>query len=364
MIAMVFPRHLPNLPLANVKKTPLHHSIYHKACAIFRALAMAIQYSLMCLSVTVRHWRWLPNAKPLKFQTVPTWNIASLQLLPQCFKTALRPFPKELYRHIGPKQGFRITHDVIYRPASGLCLGMSLTFLSQYLAGKGSSTDNLLAAARLFRRGGTEMSVRVQAIYDTLMGIQGQVYPQDVHFFAQVLKRIRIDPHLTQKKELLVTIQAFINLQDPLKSLRQFVLDDLERQGINITPDLYALILELGALWDLRQHPNENKNDAIHNAIIQLVANDLQLEMVDATRLQGKFNVVAEQLRNVAPGNYLIQFPIHTLAFIKSAECTAIWEPNEGLALLAANQQQEALAHLLHYYASHDLVSVKVLSIK
>lgn len=46
--------------------------------------------------------------------------------------------------HWQRRWGVRITHDLILRPANGLCLGKSLAFLSASLSGQGPSFSNNL----------------------------------------------------------------------------------------------------------------------------------------------------------------------------------------------------------------------------
>ena len=222
----------------------------------------------------------------------------------------------------------------------------------------------ILAAAKFLKHDRTETSVKLQALYDALTGIQGTVQAQELDFFRKVLEGGNIPYQATRKQDFLGSLEAFLIVKDRAESLRQFVLVDLESKGIEITPDIYALTLELDTFWHLRQHPGEQKNDCIHNAIIQAMANYLNLESANAKRVQGEIAFVGDQLNQLADGGYLIQFSHHTIALVKAQTHLALMDPNEGMALHSNDDQKDALLHLLQYYASNDLVALKVISIQ
>jgi len=339
-------------------------SLYKIVRAIFREIAMALQYTLVLISCTIYHLPFLPSSlgRTLK---VSSRNIAGLNALGHCLATAWHPLPRTLYNDIGRTRGLRVTHDITYQPASGLCLAMSLIFLSKYLLGEeANDTTNLLAAAEVLRTDEKVTSVKLQGIYDALLGINGAIKAEEKDFFCAVLQGRTLVFQLDWKYELLVSIEAFMAVQNHLGTLRQFIFDDLENRNVEITPDIYALTLELDAFWNLQQYPAGKKFDSIHHAIIQTLADELELEMTNATRLQGMVADVEEKLINLALGSYLVQFPNHTIVLVKTKDHLALFDPNEGLGLSPVGQQHEAVAQFLDYYASVDLVSLNVISIE
>lgn len=339
-------------------------SIYEVAYAIFRVIAMALQYIVVKASVTFRHWRWFPSALPEENLKVASRNIANLSVMQKCLSTAWCPCSKSMYQEIGRAQGLRITSDLIFHPASGLCLGKSFIFLSEYFASEEiEDIDKLVAAAQAVEGDENERSVELQAIYDSLIGIQGTVESNERNFFLKCIQGKRLPLQETSHPELLASIETFLSIEDCSDPFREFVLDDLEEKGVEITVDLYALILELDTLWYLQQHPDVKKNDSTHDAIIQAVAHYLRLESMESVRLIGNISSVRDQLENFEIGSYFIQFPNHTLAFVKGEDHIALFEPNEGLAIFERMDQQEGLSQLLEYYGNCDKVSLKVIAI-
>lgn len=342
------------------------HPIYEIAFAIFREMSMVVQYAIVATSTAFHHWCYLPSAVPRQYLQVSSWNIGHPKVLEKCFTSIWHPFPKENYHDIGRAEGLRITHDISYHPANGLCLGMSLIFLAKYLMAKrGNDLAALLAAAKAFQLGGKESCVRIQAIYDALMGVQGNIRKEEKQFFCHLLQGGNALPQLCEKQELLASIKTFLSIKNRPETLRQFVFDDLESKGVEITPDLYALTLELDAAWNLGVHANGKTYDPVHHAIIKVLAEFLHLSGANALRFQGKIAVVGKQLTQLAVGQYLVQFPNHSIVLVQTNEQTmAVWDPGEGLALLDAEQQQEALSQVLNYYGQNGSAAIKVIAIE
>lgn len=157
-----------------------HSTFYEIATAIFRVSAMALQYIVVKVSVTFRHWHWFPSALPHNNVKVSSRNIANINALPKCLATAWNPCSRSLFQEIGPPQGLRVTSDIIFRPASGLCLGKSFLFLSEYLFSKErEANDRLINAALAVQEDIHEKSVELQAIYDFLIGAKGTVISKE-----------------------------------------------------------------------------------------------------------------------------------------------------------------------------------------
>lgn len=340
------------------------HVIYHIAYRIFREIWMAVQYVNALTCITLRNWFWSYKAIPAKYLVIQTQNIAALQVLKTCFASAWQPFPKERYHLIGRSQGFRVTHDMMYRPASGLCLGMCLTFLAEYFSiTEGTDRANLLAAAKVLQSGGNETCVMIQSIYDALMGVQGKFDSQEKLFFLHLLQGAPNIMQETKNKELKESVNLFLGMQDQPQSFRRFILDDLDSKGVQITPELYALTLELDAEWERRLDSSFNKYDCVHQEILNVISGCLNLESANLNRIKGKIPAAEEYLDQLVSGAYLIQFHNHTIALAKGEDCIALFEPKEGLALFKPDDQQEILSQILGYYSTNDLVDLKVIEI-
>lgn len=210
-------------------------------------------------------------------------------------QTAWNPLSKSLFSPVGHAQGLRMTHDIIYDPASGLCLGMSLTFLSESLVHK----KDVLSSAKVLQGGGTEICIKTQALYCALMGLQGNISQKNLN---QLLQGEDL------KNPLGISVKAFLEKEKGEESLRKFVFEDLEKQHIEITPDDYTLILELEAAWRIKKNSTQNKYDFIHDLITQTVVSSRQLEIGSISRIKGKITLAGEQLANLGIGHYLLQF--------------------------------------------------------
>lgn len=357
---LAHPQYYPKLPLK-----PLNN-IYNYAITFFRLMVTAIQYVVVRISIFERKWFWFDAAIKKKNLRVPSQNIASLAVLPTCLSSVLWPLHKGHYRHVGLKEGLRIHHDIIYRPASGLCLGMSLTFLSAFLSEKNEEPLSALTkAAMLLQKGGNKTSVAIQALYDALLGVQGTI---DAHQRNECRSILRQDSknlsETVSENQLGEMIKLYMDATDHSEGLRHFILDRLEKKSIEITPDLYALVLEVDALWHL-YHPQEiNNNKTIHDAILETISHQLNMEVHSSSLLHGKIPDILENLREMAEGCYLLQFANHAVALVKTEDLMALFVPNEGLGLFDEHHQQEAgLSDLLNYYGRDGLVACEVVSL-
>lgn len=300
-------------------------------------IMMSIQYVVVRIAIAQNLWRWI-NSSLKKSNVIESCNnIALLRILPDCLHSVRHPVSKEKYKDLGRKQGLRVTHNIIDRPASGLCFGISLRFLAEFAA-KG----DIRTAAKTISGGADLISVRIQALYDALLGIQGTVK--------------------SKNQELSDIIQLF--MKNPIKPLREFVLDDLEAKGVEITPDLYAQILEADACWHHKNHPKEEKYSSVHNAVRQAVANSVGLDLVSSDHFEGTLSSVKDQIQQLKNGLYLIEFPHHILPFIKGDAFAAIGDPTEGVSQFPSTELEANIMQMLSFYSSDDHVSLHVLSIQ
>jgi hypothetical protein len=331
-------------------------------CALFRTIDMSIRYAVGWGSISLRRWCRFPSPIQAKHIKVPARNIAHPRALLSCLQTAWRPLSKEQYSTTGHRQGLRVTHDITYQPANGICLGISLSILAYYCTSpKGKGAERLLHAANTLQYGAPEGCERIQALQDALLGVKGRVKNADVQsYFAFVQsknsKDIAPSPFLNSLQAFKLSQVSQENIDNRNQILRKFMLDDLERKGVILTPDLYALVLELDAVWEgkgIKQYRH------IHYAIIETLASFQSLEVKKNQELEGEIPEVRKKLIGLESGAYLIQFFNHSIALIKMDDGMALLDPNAGLALLQTDQQTEALTHLLKYYGKGDKVGLR-----
>lgn len=339
---------------SNLTEIKILSPIYELACAIFRVVAMALQYATVAFYVTFKHLPLFPSALPSENLIAVSRNISNLAVLRTCLTTAWSPEPQTHYQNLGlgEEKGLRITHDIILRPASGICLGKSMTFLSEYrlATGKGMLA-NLRSAAKKVEGESNEISIRMQALYDALMGINGKASTTEKDHFFQILEGKKPSSE-THYPFLATSLEAFLEEASD-QGLRHFVLEDLEKQDVIITTPLYSLILELDTIWSLQQDSGMRKNDTVHQAIVETVAESLNLNLIDAKRMQGNVSSMCRQIEKLEPGTYLMQFSNHTIACVKEDEAFALFDPNEGLAIFDESNLHDGLQQLLHFYGCH-----------
>ncbi len=325
-------------------------TLYAIACAIFRELALCFQYALVLASTTFKHLPFFSSAIPRKYVALSSRNIAKVSLLPGCFAKAWNPLPKKVFEHIGRSAGLRITTDIIDNPSSGLCLGLSLTFLRD--------------ALDITNRLPEETPLRLQNIYDALMGMEGKVSQGELDLFVKLMTGGSIHERAFEQKELLKSVQNFLAEGNFTTVFREFIFNDLDNRGVDINPNIYALTLEL----DIRCHqlkcPQEKKCASIHHAIMQTIANCIELKLEQGSHFHGNVSKVSQKIQNLPVGNYLIQFLNHTVAYVVTQDqMIALYEPNEGLALLTQENQQLVLLQFLEFYGIDHEVSLRIIPV-
>lgn len=315
---------------------------------VCRQIFMLVQYAVVAASIFLRHFYWIPSTIRFKDRNVFSFNLASLETLPKCLHTVSQPIPKAHFQGVERNYNLRITHAVTY-PATGCCLGMSLAFLSDYL----HQSKTLLEAAQKLRWGANETSVKTQALYNTLLGSKGTFKESERQAFFKILRKDKVAS--IQNLDLLVSAQSFLQ-QSTISSLRQYILDDLENKNIEITPDLYILILELDAEW----RGCNDRYEVLHYDVMRAAADSLGLKLNANLSLSGRIGDVANRLIGLETGNYLVHFRNHTVVYIKTASEMGVWDPNEGLALFNQDRQNNILSHLLNHYAEHEQIRIKI----
>lgn len=345
----------PSAYQAQPCRTPLN-AVYHIVCDIFRALSMCIWYAVAATDLFVYKWQWFSTAIDHRHLKVRCSNIAGFGEFFECLKTAMFPLPRQQYQSMGRNQDLRVTHDLILHPSGGLCLGVSLDFLSHYfIQMDGTIQEKLIMAANGLDEDGKARAVRLQALYSSFLGVRGFVDHAHIKYYGQLFKEEIAEQPSNLDKDLLTSIRSFVDAAAP-KSLRQFVFADLERRDVEITPDLYALTLELHALWK----EDEHKFAEVHNDIMRGVADVVNLEIADLHFLDDTVANVSTRVHEFDDGAYLIHSPRHTVVMVKWEGGLALFDPNKGLGIFDGNDVEEGLLRLLNYYGSNGRAAISL----
>lgn len=352
--------------LHNLKGSFLSDSVMHSCLQemgkITRLALMIIRYLVLFFEVSVKRYCWFLSSLPWKFLKLSSVNIAQFSALKICLHSAITPISKHALKRIGRAQGLRATQDLTYLPASGICLGMSLSFLSQLFLQK-RGEDPLIFSAKKMRSGGTEMSVKIQSIYEMLIS-SGKVDQELFLSLCRLLQRKEFVEAGCKSTELVQSVKNYLSASQKT-NFHTFIFDDLEQNGVKITPSIYALVLELEAALLSSFSPDQGKYDFIHCLIIEAVSDILQLKSAHVMRFQEKVEMVSDKLSHWPEGHFLFHFSNHTVAFVKEKDRVAIFDPKSGLAVASLCDQKELFSHILKFYGDrHQLVNLRISSIK
>lgn len=352
----------------NAERHP-HTTLYQVACRVFQALYMCFEYFFVVGSSLLHRCFFLPVSVPRRYLEVHSFNFARPDLLPLSLKTAMRPIPKSNFEAVRCPYPFQVTHDVIYQPAKGLCMGMCLNFLSLYYR------EGLLFAANELRCGGTETSLKIQALYDAWLGIQGTFDPQERARIVASMKGERVNRDEIQNQELLTSITAFaFDMRN--KNFVDFVFDELKSRGVAMSPDLYALVWDLDAWRSNLGFSNQPNYQMVQNLIGMALCPHLGLEFSGGSRQEGEVGLSimpdletnaqgVEFLLNRENGSYLLSFPNHTVVYIKTQDSIAVYDPSIGLAIANdIEDRNELLSHLLNHFSNGLSMSLESTSVK
>ncbi|MCE2982052.1 MAG: hypothetical protein LW832_00660 [Parachlamydia sp.] len=317
------------------------------AAKCFDSLAMTLHYAAFLPGCLLHRIFRIPGALPYGAIQMHSFNLASVKTFLVCLQTVWSP--KEKFYEVGSREGLHVSHAITYEPAGGLCVGQSLTFLSNYF-----KNGDLIEAAKVLRYGGNKSSVRVQALYEALLGIKGVLHRDELKDQCAYLLN---QSHPVRNSKMQECLQAF--LQSPGFKLRQFALQWFKERDLTITPSLYKNILELDAFWHSQESPTEKKYDEIHYAIIRSLAEKMDLVADETSRFEGTIENVHAQLLEREEGSWLIHFSNHTVALIQTTDEFAIFDPVQGLAVFTLRQKSGALKRLLDYYSHLGCISLR-----
>jgi hypothetical protein len=322
---------------------------------IFRALNMLIRYCISSANLKFIQWLQAPLSIPFDCISVPAQNIAEISKLSFCLASARNPISKIYYQQIGREENLRVAYDLVWKPTGGLCLGMSLAFLAEYL-----KSSNLIEAAKKLQNGANESAIRTQAIYDAVLGIDCETNSKEIRELSSI-RLFSLQPALKTKfPHLEASLRGYLKQKDEQVSLREFVLKDLEANKIELTPDLYGTLLEVDARLNARNNVNYQ---ALYKQSTQVAAKTHDLDLGQHNSFSGNIKKAEEFLMTKPEGSYLIQLPTHTIAFVKTRWQTAIFDPNAGLVLLTSENQERVFNQLFNYYFKSETIQFQTLQV-
>lgn len=359
----------PILALPAKTKESLWDTVYHLAVQIF----MLIQHDVKNAILAMHKWGARhPSISPHHL-TFPSKNIANPHALGICVASATKAVSKEVLKNVGKGEGFRVTEDFALNPTggskgNGLCFGMSGSFLATYIGNRNvGEKEAIKKAAEGMREGATPMALSMHSMYDSLL--PNRVDSDILNKWRQLLDNVAFDPN-DGRKNLLDTVRKFLAVPDKKalnESFKQFVLNDMELKKAQITPECYAIILDLDAHFNARENhvPPARVHEASQLGIQSAVLNRYGLKVENGEVFDGKRAEAETKLRHLPPGSYLLEMPRHTTAYVKMSDGTsAFFDPEVGTAVAASSQEDAEVVHnLLNHFFSGNDVSCSILKV-
>lgn len=366
-----YAEHLDPLLAPSIRsERPILEKLYRLVIQIF----MLIEYDVKNAILALHKWvNWSPSILP-QHLSVSSKNMANPQALGICVALATHKVSKEVFKNLGKKEGFRVVEDMDLNPTRGskglgLCFGMSAVFLASYLANRQTSESIAIrGAAEHMRDGADPKSLSLHTLYDGLMPSRVDLF--NLIQWRGLLQNPLHEPNVSmeQKKNLLDSIRKFLSAPDKEalnESFKQFVLNDMELKGAQITPECYAIILDLDALFYAQKNhiPQNRVYEPLHLAIQDIVLNKYGLKIEKADVFDGSRNEAVEKIKNLAEGSYLIELPGHTTALVKMSDGSiALFNPELGTAI--TRETSPVIINFLNHYFPGKNISCSIISLR
>lgn len=303
------------------------------------------------------------SAEPLlpRYIVTPSKNMAGEGALGLCLAGVKRPLKKDYLNKFVKKDGFRITQDITLAPQgrTGLCLGMGTALLHAYHYGAEKTPyERTLAGAHALHDGATPCALASQTLYDAIM--PRYVDANELNEWRRLVDTPACTPNVPQTRNALLTsLRTYFEVlqKNPNETLRKFVLDDLDSKKCEITPEIYAIVLDLDSLMTAKKEniPLENASEKMHMKIFQTVLNQEGLKIAQEEHCGSGQPEAVQKLRSLLPGAYMLNLPDHTAIFIKlSAHESLLFDPFSGLAAMDTAEKEKASleAFFRHYFGT------------
>lgn len=311
------------------------------------------------------------SAIPSKYRKVNSRNIAPLAVAQRCFDNSLYDMSSQEIDTIGSQYGLSIRQGLNYRPSGGICLGMALTFLRRL---QNTEESSLMHSATTLQGGADEESVKQQAIYHALFGVNGCASEKDIQSFLPLFWNIDVMAATPNEQSLADSVKAFLQLKNPSLSLREYVLQDLKHKQTGLSNKMYSVLLYLDkhhrmhyAKKDLDLTSYDVTNQ-LHLDATKALVESAGMQVLHAEQVNGRRQEIAKLLQEKPPGTYLIQLhsPEHSIAFTKHEDGTcSIFDSKSGLGIAKnTDEQQELVNHLFNHYYGSRMANLTVLSLR
>lgn len=293
---------------------------------------------------------------PRRLIAIPSRNIASPEIAKEAFAEVEWPMRRHAFQHVGRTEGLRVCRNIRKEASGGHCVGMSMKFLSSM---------NTRRAAELLSKGADDWSATYQAVYNALLNGDTSAPKKDLELILKTLyDRAEVDMREFQYPAVAQSVKTFLESEAKEKelgpcSLRKHVLEDLEGQNIEITPEIYALVQEVSSHWVVMRNPDITHNQ-LHDDALKSLARYAHMTLERQGPRQRPQDVDAFY-KGLAEGRYLLMGQKHAVALIKTAEGLEFFDNNSGYNNLSRlEDQREALTSLFKAYCSDGFDLYKV----
>ncbi len=348
------------------------HSRLEGLHTLFKKIQFIFQYLLYSTCINQKKRATKPVISPL----IPSKNLVSYHTL----KTCLASFSPKKMEKIEEKTIYnRLEHSPYLYP-SQQCLGMATHFLATFKnSTQASFKEKVIEAGEVLKEGATWDSVRAQSVYEVKLGAQGHCRVQDIGFYRQLMaqahqqsiscdwqaKKVHFlqTKRTQQEQDLFATIQNIFSQSIHPLTIKDKILEELGQKYPRLEPSIYGLILEIEAEFQFLQHPDRPRYDQLHLEATEAACQLQQLHIHSHQNLEKSADIL-HQLTALSAGSYLVQFPRHTIAYVRDTSGERVlFDANKGTFYPSQEQEERLLKELITEYTSHSSLGVKILLI-
>lgn len=217
---------------------------------------------------------------------------------------------------IGKGKGLRVIGPLRLRHEfRGCCFGAAIALISIYLE------QGALNPKRLTRdlKNSKEQILTAQNLQAKLLGLEGKCSKKVLrHFNHFILTREESGTQLPSE-EIQITYELFKrHLQDQINApIRESLLSELEKGGIPLTKDLYALVLEVSGSYEKSIHPKAHRFHLLQRDILREIVRLYGMKTKEIASHYGDRHQLIETLVSLPEGIYHISFSRHSFVYIK-----------------------------------------------
>lgn len=315
--------------------------------------------------------------QPVISPLVPSKNLVSYQTFKKCLD-ALSPKKME---PVEEKTSCNRLYHSPYLYPSQQCLGMATRFLTSFKNSTQSSfKEKILEAGKELQEGATWESMRSQSLYEVKIGAQARCSLQNIRFYRQLIaqthqttvssevwqaKKVSFlqTKRTSQEKDLFEAIKKIFSQNVQHLHLKDQILKEMGQKYQQLDPSIYGLILEVEAEFQFLQHSDQPRYDQLNKEATEAACQLKQLH-VQSHQTLSESAAILQALTQLPTGSYLIQFPRHTIAYVRdSSQEMALFDANNGTFYPTQEQENLLLKDLIAKYTSGSTLGTKILLI-